>query len=441
MLEVVIYFAIHAMTRLISFGILFGFVTRCYGTKCFECQHVPYPHDCLKLTVCNPDEVCFTEQVVTPSRNVAFNSGCLPKSQCPSVSTLLIGKRLANIVNTRSTDILTCKECCAGDFCNMRGCGTHEIPIEQRGPYCYTCDVQNPEDCTNVTVCGKNELCMLHHPLELNSRPGTIYRGRCETQAACNAITQTFGSKNCNPICCNTDFCNDRCGTLSNYATTTLHPHISDARTTLPDKHSTLQQHLGQTTELPNTLTTKSLKDHTTEGNKQTATTKPNLKTVSSAMTTLSSTHCHKTHFVYLQNVHVHAQLCIHVVNHFKGVTWDRARAICKANGADDLVVLDTKAKALLVRDFLRSNSKFNHPFYWIGAKDFNNNNHFSWTDGQTLVDKEADWDKDKPDHVVNGNDQDCVSIYNNVAHNRHFKWHDLNCNDRGHFICERKQT
>ncbi|XP_053406478.1 uncharacterized protein LOC123547882 [Mercenaria mercenaria] len=170
------------MTRLISLGILFGFVTRCYGTKCFECQHAPYPRDCSKLTVCHSDEVCFTEQVVTPSRNVAFNSGCLPKSQCLSVSIPLIGKRSANILNTHSTDIITCRECCASDFCNMKGCGTHEIPIEQRGPYCNTCDVQNPKDCTNVTVCGKNELCMLFHPVELGGRPGTLYRGQCETR-------------------------------------------------------------------------------------------------------------------------------------------------------------------------------------------------------------------------------------------------------------------
>ncbi|XP_053373290.1 uncharacterized protein LOC128546006 isoform X1 [Mercenaria mercenaria] len=426
------------MTSLTSLGILLCFVSSCYGIKCFECQNLPDPRDCSKLMVCNSDEICFTDQVVLASGNVSFNSGCLPKSQCVSISTALIGKRSAKIVNTRSTDSLMCRECCVGDFCNMKGCGTHEIPIKQRGPYCYTCDIQNPKDCTNVTVCGKNELCMLYHSLESSGRPDAMHRGQCESQAECNAITQAFGTQNCNPICCNTDFCNDRCGTLSNITMSTSHPHTSDDKTTMSDRHSTLQQHMGQTTELPDTLTTKSLKDHTTEGNKQTATTKPNLHTVTTAMTTLSSTksYCNKGNYVYLQNAH--AQLCIHVVNRHKPVSWDDARASCKAKG-EDLAVLDTHEKALLVRGLLRSHSQYNQTFYWIGAKDFNNNNHFTWTDGQTLVDKEADWDRGKPDHVVNGNDQDCVSIYNNFTHNRYFKWHDLNCENRGHFICERK--
>ncbi|XP_045169701.2 uncharacterized protein LOC123532353 [Mercenaria mercenaria] len=397
------------MTRLISLGILFCFVTCCYGTKCFECQHVPYPRDCSKLTVCNPDEVCFTEQVVTSSRNVAFISGCLPKSQCPSVSISLIGKRSANIVNKRSTDILTCRECCAGDFCNMKGCGTHEIPIDQRGPYCYTCDVKNPKDCTNVTVCGKNELCMLYHPLGLGGRPSTLYRGQCETRAACNALTQAFSNQNCNPICCNTDFCNDRCGTPSNITMTTSHPHTSDAKTIITE-------------------------------NKQTATTKPNLHTVTTAMTTLSSTnsYCNKRNYVYLQNAH--AQLCIHVASHHRPVSWDDARASCKAEG-EDLAVLDTHEKTLLLRDWLRSHYQHNHTFYWIGAKDFKNNNHFSWTNGQTVLKTEADWNRGEPDHVMHNKDQDCVSINN--KHNTHttFKWYDLDCNERGHFICERTQT
>ncbi|XP_053373291.1 uncharacterized protein LOC128546006 isoform X2 [Mercenaria mercenaria] len=424
------------MTSLTSLGILLCFVSSCYGIKCFECQNLPDPRDCSKLMVCNSDEICFTDQVVLASGNVSFNSGCLPKSQCVSISTALIGKRSAKIVNTRSTDSLMCRECCVGDFCNMKGCGTHEIPIKQRGPYCYTCDIQNPKDCTNVTVCGKNELCILYHPVEFGGRPSTLYRGQCETRAACIALTQAFSNQNCNPICCNTDFCNDRCGTPSNITMTTSHPHTSDAKIT--DKHSTQRQPMRQTTKLPVSLITRSLKDNTTEEKKQTATTKPNLHTVTTVMKTLSSTnsYCNKRNYVYLQKAH--AQLCIHVASHHRPVSWDDARASCKAEGGD-LAVLDTQEKAFLVRGWLRSHFHYNLTFYWIGAKNFKNNNHFSWTNGQALLETEADWGRGEPNHVLhNGEDEDCVSIYKKHTQTP-LKWSDLNCNCRGHFICEQK--
>ncbi|XP_045170560.2 uncharacterized protein LOC123532983 isoform X2 [Mercenaria mercenaria] len=218
--------------RLIIIGIFFFCVLKgSDGTRCFECQNVPFPRDCARLTDCNAHEDCFTEQVVTTSGNVVFNSGCLAKSRCSTVSTSLIGKRLANMTDKRSTDIVTCNECCTADYCNMKGCGTLEVPFEQRGPYCYTCDALDPRDCTNVAVCAKHELCMIHTPVEFIGLPETIYRGQCETQSTCDALSEISSHDNCTPVCCSTDFCNDRCGSTPYVNTTALYPHTTDGTT------------------------------------------------------------------------------------------------------------------------------------------------------------------------------------------------------------------
>ena len=39
----------------------------------------------------------------------------------------LMGKRSRDVDDVRSTDIITCSECCFGDYCNNKGCGTDGI--------------------------------------------------------------------------------------------------------------------------------------------------------------------------------------------------------------------------------------------------------------------------------------------------------------------------
>jgi hypothetical protein len=39
-------------------------------------------------------------------------------------NSLILGKRSANIKERNTGDISTCIECCSGEFCNNKGCGT-----------------------------------------------------------------------------------------------------------------------------------------------------------------------------------------------------------------------------------------------------------------------------------------------------------------------------
>ncbi|XP_053372484.1 macrophage mannose receptor 1-like [Mercenaria mercenaria] len=332
---------------------------------------------------------CYTEQVVTTSGNIIYNSGCLSKSRCSTVATSLVGRRsITNMVDKRSSDLVTCTECCTDDFCNMKGCGTQGVPAEQRGPYCYTCDALDPKDCTDVDVCSKNELCIMYNPGEFHGLPETIYRGQCETRAACDAIAHAFSNHRCAPMCCNTDFCNDHCGTPQNFPMTTPQPGTTNGNTEM----STSKTHLSNTFQ------------------------------------------CNiRNGFVHLHNAQ--AQLCVYIAVQHKH-SWNGAQTICESQGWN-LVVLDTRDKALLLSHELESQSKYNHEFYWIGAKDFLKNNHFSWVNGHALLKSEANWGSTEPDHYHHGEDQDCVSMFRDSR--PPFLWHDRNCDDRGYYICERK--
>ncbi|XP_053373283.1 macrophage mannose receptor 1-like [Mercenaria mercenaria] len=148
------------------------------------------------------------------------------------------------------------------------------------------------------------------------------------------------------------------------------------------------------------------------------------------------SFHCQvKDSFVHLHNSH--AQLCVHVVLRHAPSSWDDARAACKRQGAD-LVVLDTHDKALLMRKELASHPRYPiHEFYWIGAKDFSKHDHFSWVNGRHWNKTAADWSGSQPDHIKHGHDQDCVCMFRDAVPT--FKWHDKSCNVEGSYICERK--
>ncbi|XP_045169978.2 uncharacterized protein LOC123532581 [Mercenaria mercenaria] len=420
--------------RVLSYlSIFVNVLTLGYSTRCFECMHVQFPSDCTQMTVCNSDEYCFTQQVITTSGNVVYNSGCLSKSRCPAVSAGPDDRRSASMVNKRSADIVTCVECCTGDFCNMKGCGTLEIPIAQRGPYCYKCDVLDPKGCTNVKICGKNEVCMLFTPVEYRSLPEIIYRGQCESKAACDAMSQAFVNAKCAPTCCDTDFCNDYCVTPTHATMTSPYPNTTDNKIQTTEANTTL--HL---IELSTVTSVQSQKVSTTDETSS----KPFSHVSTTAGITPSPTthshsfHCHvKDGFVHLQNSH--AQLCVHVVLHHTPLSWDDARAACKRQGGD-LVVLDTDDKALLMRKELASHSRYPiHQIYWIGAKDFSKHNHFSWVNGRRWHNTAADWSGSQPDHFKHGQDQDCVCMFRDAVPT--FKWHAKSCNVEGSYICERK--
>ncbi|XP_053374278.1 uncharacterized protein LOC128546898 [Mercenaria mercenaria] len=387
------------MENLYFLGIVFCLLHHSFASRCFQCQNVPFPRDCTKVTECSADQYCFTEQVVTMAGNVVFNSGCLHHAHCSPTGMSLIGKRSVN--SRRSTDITTCIECCKDDFCNRNGCGTSEVPLTQRGPYCFNCDTStDAKACHNVTVCDENELCMLYSPVKYDGLPQTIYKAQCESQSICDIVSKALHNPKCAPICCKTDFCNDHCGMSSNDTMTTAHPRTS----------------------IPTTETTEVLRSATTQTKHPTGVT---------AQSTVPSNnaqfHCDSHgHYIHLRDAN--AQLCVHIVHNH--AIWDDARHACRQEGGD-LVVLETHEKALLMRNELIGTG---HKGFWIGARDFNRNNHHLWTDNYLVDDSEADWGLNQPDHFSHGVNQDCVAITVNSYH-----WNDIDCESHLNYICERR--
>ncbi|XP_045169361.2 uncharacterized protein LOC123532071 [Mercenaria mercenaria] len=397
------------MGNLYFLGIFFCLLNRGEAIRCFECRNIPFPRECTKVVECSSDEYCSVEQVVVASGNVVFNSGCLHNSRCSSTGISLIGKRSAYISNRkRSADVTICSECCKDDFCNKNGCGTTEVPFGQRGPYCFNCDAAiDAKSCSDVTVCGKNELCMLYSPVLQ-----TTYKSQCETQLLCDALSKVPSSHKCAPICCQTDFCNNQCGTPSNITMPTVNPQ-------------TTSQVL-QTSEIRTTSTTQT--KHPTVG----LSTQSSFTTQGATDRPTSNVHFHcdtNGPYIHLQNSNAH--LCVNIV--FKHATWLGARHACNQEGGD-LVVLDTHEKSLLMRNKL---SEYDHNGFWIGLKDEQGHGQFTWVHHhQPVGGSNVDWAFDQPDHVQYGVDQDCVIMLSSS----HYQWHDTNCQlDHFYFICERR--
>lgn len=335
----------------------------CFSTRCFECQNTPLPHACQKVAECNADEQCYTEQIVTSSGNIVYNTGCISQQRCSVGHTALVGRRSNNSSRQRSLNLNTCVECCTDNFCNNKGCGSQEVPKDQRGPYCFHCEsLLDPAACSRVAVCLQNE--------------------DCET------LSHTVGSNRCIPNCCTEDFCNDKCALPLENSTSTASTYYTSKVTTVTPRTSTA---------LP--LTKR----------------------------------CHNDDkYIYLQNTD--AELCVHIVNS-DHKHWDRAQTSCQNTG-DNLVVLDSHSKALLLRDFLAHHSHDYHKEgYWIGAERIFD--RFEWLNHTPLNATEADWDSDQPDNTETHN-RVCVSMH---KHSRlqSYTWHDHECTEKSYnYICEK---
>ncbi|XP_060562584.1 uncharacterized protein LOC132722157 isoform X2 [Ruditapes philippinarum] len=317
---------------------------------------------------------------------------------CPVDSAPLVG-RSTSVVEHRSTNMTTCEECCSSDYCNRNGCGSNEIPFSQRGPYCFTCDVLNPKtDCNDVDICAADEMCVLYAPPEFSGLPETIYRGRCETKTGCYTLGQTSNNDNCLTMCCDTDFCNDRCQTPTN--TTIATTPATTSQTSAP---STKGIHTERITHITTLATSTHGHCNTSDG------------------------------FEYVHNAH--AQMCVYFVQNHSHKTWDYARHRCQIINSE-LVVLDTHAKAALIRKYIIRHTRLHTDMYWVGARDFNNHDHFSWVNGNAVHVNTNDWDNHQPDTTGHGHDKDCVCIHRGDDHS--YTWHNKECNDKGFFICER---
>ncbi|XP_052239687.1 uncharacterized protein LOC127850595 [Dreissena polymorpha] len=255
------------------------FVVLCVGAahaanmRCLECQDMPHPQDCDLVTVCTQYEVCYVEQFVTSGGLILYNSGCLAKNRCPSISKRGLNETSAFLAQSRSasgdkrqtetstTDVATCIDCCgSSNYCNVQGCGEKMTPMTSRGPMCFFCHGQEtPETCRTVQTCPIGQLCAIER---MQGHP-TVFVTKCERKPLCDAMVhaeatshhrrEVINDKQC-PRCCSTDFCNDNCEHQLNITATTViiltHPTTNPTQTTT---HPTTPQTAPPTTTHPTT--------------------------------------------------------------------------------------------------------------------------------------------------------------------------------------------
>ncbi|XP_060595396.1 C-type lectin domain family 4 member G-like, partial [Ruditapes philippinarum] len=233
-------------------------------------------------------------------------------------------------------------------------------------------------------------VCLFHSPDNFAGLPHTIYTSSCGKQSDCETLSHTVGSNRCIPNCCTEDFCNDKCALPLENSTSTATPYYTSKVTTVTPPTSTA---------LP--LTKRCQNDDK---------------------------------YIYLQNSE--AELCVHIVNS-DHKHWDRAQTSCQ-NAGDNLVVLDSHSKALLLRGFLANHSHDYHKEgYWIGAERISD--RFEWLNHTPLNATEADWDSDHPDNKETHN-RVCVSMHKDSRHtDQSYKWHDHECTEKIYnYICEK---
>lgn len=80
---------------------------------------------------------------------------------------------------------------------------------------------------------------------------------------------------------------------------------------------------------------------------------------------------------------------------------------------------------------------------WWVGATDSQNEGVFRWlSDNTTMTNETNYWAAGQPDNWPNQGPQrqeDCVVYTWDLDGDKKWKWNDLNCNSKAHFICRIK--
>lgn len=228
-------------------GIFLHFPNFALSLQCLYCTGVVKPADCDTVVKCGSHEECYVDAYVIVSGSIRYDLGCRDSMFCRGPSTTpgqnvshLIKARAAAVlghqngveifdqsVARRATSLLVCSECCTSDLCTNSGCGNtgYRSP---RGPICYNCPHQlTPEDCSTITMCGQDEVCMLLENVNPITREKR-YSSKCEHEKSCEEKLQhlkemavllvgkrrtgalSFGGS-CIVQCCIGDLCNRDC--------------------------------------------------------------------------------------------------------------------------------------------------------------------------------------------------------------------------------------
>ncbi|XP_062599411.1 hepatic lectin-like [Saccostrea cucullata] len=113
-------------------------------------------------------------------------------------------------------------------------------------------------------------------------------------------------------------------------------------------------------------------------------------------------------------------------------VSWPEALMVCKAFNST-LVSVDSYEKNLMLEGYLQ----IRHPHdsdkttvrYWTGGNDIESEGNYYWigTDQRLVY---TNWNPGQPESDI----EDCLSMLGST----NFQWHDVNCNFKEYFICEK---
>ncbi|XP_052786220.1 macrophage mannose receptor 1-like [Mya arenaria] len=349
------------------------------GPLCFHCTRIPLPLDCSHVIQCEAHESCSVQQFVSDGGHIYFDVGCFDISKCQTKRDVTI-----NELDDITGDIITCRECCNGNYCNIQGCGSRAPPgMPDRGPLCFNCDSHiSMDSCETMMTCSVDQEC----------------ETLATTQSSCTG-------------CCKTDFCNRDCAI--NTSTSNTHSSPTTVETTVPSTHlttsaTTVQPHQSTTHTSVNSGVSTSTKA-TPPSTNPSKPTNPIVQTSTQTVVvpTVDSLVTHERMCSLLGYAYYHSlDLCLKIHTDHP-LSWRDANSACRHDGGTlamfkhvtDRSILDAWSKQHL------GDLRFNIQ-YFVGAVS-NGNGNWTWLDG-TQVNQNL-FLPGEPSH---GEHEDCSSFF-----------------------------
>ncbi|XP_045173897.2 uncharacterized protein LOC123535345 isoform X3 [Mercenaria mercenaria] len=174
--------------------------------RCYSCKNFQTSEDCMNVTQCTFNEVCYARADGLSTGDVQYTVGC---------------SRDRSAVREDST---FCSDVCMENLCNLNKCN---IPVSPKGksdrpPRCLSCELTtSPNICTNLVQCNENEICYVREVTVYGNkrfRLGCMNKQHCSTRSSVTANPITIVGKRftsstnssaltCS-VCCENDHCN-----------------------------------------------------------------------------------------------------------------------------------------------------------------------------------------------------------------------------------------